>query len=107
MRIYNEEMFMQITDKIRTIADHYGYRNQSRQCIEELSELIQAICKWEREWGDSLLSESHECKERTKIIEEIADCKIMLEQLEYLLSAEHEVGLEIEYKIDRQLERME
>lgn len=106
MKVYKEGKFIRITEKIHMIADHYGYCNQSRQCIEEMAELTQAICKWDREWGDLLFLDSHECKERTQIIEEIADCKIMLEQLEYLLSAEYEVDLEIERKIDRQLDRI-
>lgn len=93
--------------KIHSIADEYGLRKQSRQCIEECSELIKALCKWDREWGDSLLSDSHECKERNDVITEIADCKIMLEEIEYLMSAEYDVMMEVERKINRQLERIE
>lgn len=92
--------------KIQTIADEYGLEKQLRQCVEELSELIKAICKWDRKWGDSLLSDSHECEERTNIIEEIADCKIMLSQIEYLMSAEYDVEEEMERKIDRQIRRI-
>lgn len=95
------------TDKIHRIADEYGLEKQLRQCVEELSELIKAICKWDRKWGDSLLSDSHECEERTNIIEEIADCKIMLSQIEYLMSAEYDVEEEMERKIDRQIRRIE
>ena len=32
--------------KIRVIANHYGYDAQSRQCIEEMAELTQAINKF-------------------------------------------------------------
>ena len=92
---------------IQTIADEYGLEKQLRQCIEELSELIKAICKLDRKWGGSLLSDSHECKERTNIIEEIADCKIMLSQIEYLMSAEYDVQEEIKKKLDRQIRRIE
>lgn len=93
--------------KIQKIADTYGLRPQLRQCVEECSELIKALCKWDRKWGDSLLSDSHECKERDDIITEIADCKMMLEQIEYLMSAEYDVTMEVERKINRQLERIE
>lgn len=93
--------------KIQKIADTYGLRPQLRQCVEECSELIKALCKWDRKWGDSLLSDSHERKERDDIITEIADCKIMLEQIEYLMSAEYDVTMEVERKINRQLERIE
>lgn len=95
------------TLKIQKIADEYGLGKQSMQCIEELSELIKAICKWDRKWGGSLLSHSHESEERTNIIEEIADCKIMLSQIEHLMSAEYEVGQEVERKLDRQIRRIE
>ena len=93
--------------KIRSIADEYGLRKQSRQCVEECSELIKALCKWDRKWGDSLLSDSHECKERDDVITEIADCKKMWEQIEYLMSAEYDVMMEVERNINRQLERIE
>ena len=33
-------------NRIKTIADHYGYEAQSRQCMEECAELIQAINKY-------------------------------------------------------------
>lgn len=95
------------TIRIQIIADEYGLEKQSRQCIEELSELIKAICKRDRKWGYSLLSDSRECEERTNIIEEIADCKIMLSQIEYLMSAEYEVQEEMERKLDRQIRRIE
>lgn len=92
--------------KIHAIADEYGFRPQARQCIEECSELIKALCKWDRKWGDSLLSDSHECKERDDVITEIADCKIMLDQIEYLMSAEYDVMAEVDRKIIRQTERI-
>lgn len=93
--------------KFKTIADHYGFRNQSMMMIEECSELQKAICKWHRERGDSLLSESSDCDERTSIIDELADVIIMAKQISYLLSAEYEVSEQIEFKLDRQLRRME
>ena len=31
---------MEIAEKIKIIAEHYGYEAQSRQCIEEMAELI-------------------------------------------------------------------
>ena len=36
---------MEIAEKIKIIAEHYGYEAQSRQCIEEMAELMQAINK--------------------------------------------------------------
>lgn len=105
-------------DKIKEIARHYGYEAQSRQCIEEMAELTQAINKM---WRNSFLcglitlkdvqSEEGEStkfsdeKEYKDLVEEIADVQIMLLQLEYLLNADVEPI--IEQKINRQLERSE
>lgn len=93
--------------KIQTIADHYGFRKQSMMMMEECSELQKAICKWHREYDGSFKSESSDCQERTDIIEELADVIIMAKQLTYLLSAEDEISERIEFKLDRQLRRME
>lgn len=65
--------------------------NQLNKTIEECAELIQALVKLE-----SL----------ENIIEEIADVQIMLKQMLYLLDCEKEVEKVMEYKINRQLERI-
>lgn len=91
--------------KIKKIADTYGYDAQSRQCIEEMSELTQAINKaWRKRYDDF--------EERTKafenIREEICDVEIMLEQIKYLLQiSDTDINEIIEQKLDRQLERIE
>lgn len=101
--------------QIKKIADTYGYDAQSRQCIEEMAELTQAINKFWRkelqcgrkefelspiECGDNLIMP----KEYNNLVEEIADVQIMLWQMEYLLK----IGIEpiIEQKIDRQIGRI-
>ena len=96
----------EVGEKIRKIADHYGWEEQHRNAIEEMAELTKAICKRERKYHGSFKSESAKCPERTEIIGEIADVKIMLAQMEYLLSAEDEVQMVINQKVERQLERM-
>lgn len=93
--------------KFKFIADHYGFKKQSMMMIEECSELQKAICKWNRERGDLLRSESSDCDERAAIIDELADVIIMANQISYLLSAEDEVSEQIEFKLDRQMRRME
>lgn len=91
--------------KIKKIADEYGYDAQSRQCIEEMAELTQAINKaWRKKYDDF--------EERTKsfenIREEICDVEIMLEQIKYLLQiSDTDINEIIEQKLDRQLERIE
>lgn len=93
-------------EKIRTIARHYGYDAQSRQCIEEMAELTQAINKYWRKCGNgqSTGKSKKECMDN--LIEEIADVQIMLEQMKFFLAAGHDVNCIIDEKLDRQIERI-
>lgn len=103
------EMFtIDTVDKAITIANHYGYEAQSRQCMEECAELIQAINKhWRNvlQCGNSRISERTDCKEKNDIEEELADVQIMLWQISYLLDCPY--GLTVEKKLNRQLKRIE
>lgn len=93
-------------EKIKLIANRYGYEAQSRQCIEEMSELTQAINKlWRKKTygGDSKeISQS-----RKNVLEEIADVSIMICQMKELLGVkEDDISEIINQKLDRQLERI-
>lgn len=98
---------MEIAEKIKIIAEHYGYDAQSRQCIEEMAELTQAINKWWRVCGNGQRTEKSIAECRYNLVEEIADVQIMLYQLGYLLDSRLEVSEIITNKLDRQLERVE
>lgn len=98
--------------KIQKIARYYGYDAQSRQCIEEMAELTQAINKFWRkqlDCGRKPIKEGYIptlSKEWENMVEEIADVQIMLWQLEYL------IGCDVDYcaipkKLNRQMERIE
>ena len=91
-------------DDIKRIADHYGLEAQMNVAIEELAELTQAIARYRRYTGCDQERKRHliACME-----EEIADTEVMIAQMQYLLKAEQKVECEIDYKIDRQLKRME
>ena len=98
--------------KIKKIADAYGYDAQSRQCIEEMAELTQAINKMWRAKNNAVnatisteIMDTIFLNNKKNLIEEIADVQIMLWQMEYLLNAD--VTPIIEQKLDRQLERIE
>ena len=98
---------MEIAEKIKIIAEHYGYDAQSRQCIEEMADrLTQAINKWWRVCGNGQRTEESIAECRYNLIEEIADVQIMLYQLGYLLDSRLEVSEMITKKLDRQLERI-
>ena len=102
-------------EKIRTIARHYGYDAQSRQCIEEMAELTQAINKYwrtELQCGKNLYNPwdgymPNDSEEYYNLIEEIADVQIMLEQMKFFLAAGHDVNRIIDEKLDRQMWRIE
>ena len=98
---------MEIAEKIKIIAEHYGYDAQSRQCIEEMAELTQAINKFWRVCGNGQKTEKSIQDCRDNLVEEMADVQIMLWQMEYLLLSGQEVNQMIEKKLDRQLERIE
>ena len=81
------------------IADYYGLKHQSQIAIEELSELIKAICKFNRAENSTEVQ-----YERMNIVEEIADVEIMLFQLKYMLDINPNVV--IDAKVTRQLDRI-
>lgn len=70
------------------IAEYFGIRKQTNQLIEEMAELTQAFCK-----------ESRGLK--SNIVEEIADVRLVLTQLIYLLNCEEEVQVIENQKIER------
>ena len=83
-------------ERIKTIADHYGIKKQLRQLAEECSELA--------------VEASHSARKGTtvKIIEEMADVEIMIEQIIYLAKIDKcDIEDCINYKMDRQMKRME
>lgn len=97
--------------ELTTILDHYGEKAQRRQAVEELSELIQAICKCERILGER----EHDPKKLEKVenahknlLGEIADVIVMIEQLKIMVGERGRTRIEniIDEKINRQLERI-
>lgn len=83
-------------DKLQMIADHYGIKKQLRQLAEECSELA--------------VEASHSARKGTtvKIIEEIADVQIMIEQIIYLAKIDRcDIEDCINYKLERQMKRIE
>lgn len=79
----------------------YGVQPQVDMMIEEMSELIKALLKWRRS-GLKGLSDMRDC-----IIDELADVRIMERQMEMLFDCEDEVESRIDYKVQRQQERLE
>lgn len=79
-----------LSSKVFMIADHYGLEGQKLKLIEEMAELTQAILKRNDE----------------NVIEEMADVKFLLMQLEYLIGCTGKVEGIMRQKADRQIERI-
>ena len=91
-----ERQFKYFWDKLYTDAiDTFGEQAQITKCIEECSELIQALCKLDHD----------------NIIEEIVDVEICLSQMKYMFFTcvkDVELFAEImEYKRNRLQERID
>ena len=76
---------------------HYGFVPQVFKTIEECSELIQVLVKYAVKGT----------MDKDALIDEIADVQIMLNQLRTVGDFDQLVSERIEFKLNRQLERIE
>ena len=84
-------------EKVKKIADHYGWNSQLRQLAEECCELSVEALHYTRERGGT-----------ERISEEIVDVLIMIQQIIYLLKNDTEkLEKYADFKLDRQLGRIE
>jgi len=90
-------------EKIKQIYEHFGKENQIHKAIEELCELCDEL-----EIAKSIIAHGGEAKDFTgSITQEIADVIIMLHQLQIALDISYEeLNEQIEYKLNRTIERM-
>ena len=92
----------------------YGAPAQVDMCIEEMSELTKALLKYRRKSvlakGENVNPASEVInlnKSREDIIDELADVKIMCRQMELLFQVEDAVERRMDFKINRQIGRLE
>lgn len=98
-------------EQIKTIFDHYGEESQLGKSLEELDELKEAISKliehnsfpYSKKWA---YYRSNREAFIDHIAEEIADVRIMLDQLEYGLRIEQRSADWREMKLNRQIKRI-
>jgi len=91
---------MQQEEKIvlfEIMVDRYGMPAQEDQAIEEMAELIKAIIKYRKDKSD---------ENGFDLIDEIADVKILIEQLELMHKISSLVEERIDFKLERQKKRM-
>lgn len=97
------------TNSMRMIAEHYGYESQSRQLIEEMAELTAAINHhWRKDLqcGEKEFDKLSGTPEINHVIEEIADVKLCLEQVIYLMDCAARVDFLVDHKMVRQTFRI-
>ena len=104
---------MKDRDKIIKIAEFYGASHQHKKLIEELGELSRAVNELERWWDKTVETGDRERiktqyyrKLLNHVAEEMADVRIMIDQIEYLARLEDETAKQREFKLDRQLKRI-
>jgi len=91
-------------EDLEHIILNYGVEKQTTIWIEELSELIKEICKWQRnydKWDVDLPQENYD-----KITKEMADVENILEQMKIVLNNNQIVQNERYLKNKRELERI-
>ena len=81
---------------LKNALKHYGANSQRIVAIEEMSELIKELCKVSR--GEENIEH---------IAEEIADVRIMLDQMEILFDCREQVELIESGKLERLRKRLE
>ena len=102
-------MKIELENKIKTIADHYGYDAQSRQCIEEMAELTQAINKLWRKGLKCGNVDVNNCDVEfiDPVLLETADVLIMIAQMVHFLRiSDEDLKTVVAFKLDKQLERI-
>ena len=92
----------------------YGTQPQVDMCIEEMSELTKALLKWRRKFAlvrgehiNPISGDINLTKAREDIIDELADVRIMCRQMELLFQCEDEVERKIDFKVQRQVKRLD
>lgn len=98
-------------EKLKSIIEYYGYRNQLKKFNEESFEVIEAVMDLEEQIVTCFAcgcSECHTKHEREHLEEEISDVLVLLNQfIQYYDLNENNIMNTIYRKIDRQIFRIE
>ncbi len=101
---------MNTTQKIRYIANHYGFENQSRQLMEECGELAQAANKMWRATKEFVCGDGKSTEvisAENNLVEEMADVWVMIWQLQELLGISNKkLSDTMDIKLDREIDRI-
>lgn len=87
-----------IDPRLKKIADCFGFDAQAEKAIEEMAELVVEI-KHLKKRGEN----AADCYPR--LIEELADVKIMIDQLVYLVRQDEENSEYFDFQTESKIER--
>lgn len=100
-----------LNEKLKSIIEYYGYRNQLKKFNEESFEVIEAVMDLEEQiltCCECGCFDSYTKHERKHLEEEIADTLVLLNQFIYYYELNENNIMDTVYKkIDRQLTRIE
>ena len=100
-----------LNEKLKSIIEYYGYRNQLKKFNEESFEVIEAVMDLEEQiltCCECGCGETHTEHERKHLEEEIAYTLVLLNQFIYYYELNENNIMDTVYKkIDRQLARIE
>lgn len=88
-------------------AENFSLENRMNQIMEEMAELIQAICKWKRSKENDKTLRMDEKQVEQQLEEEIADVEICLKQLKYKLCITEKVEAIKYQKVERTKQLLE
>ena len=96
------------SDERVKIAKHYGLEAQMQQLIEEMAELTQAICKHKRKNGEGQpINDAITARHvEENLIEELADVRLVLDQVILLLGCDKDIQQVENKKVERTLGRI-
>lgn len=89
-------------DKIKFIADHHGIHSQLIKLIEEMSEVAKEITKLLNSKDDKVILDIY----RNTLPEELADLRLVYDQIVYLMDCKEKVEAMRNYKVMRQIRRI-
>ena len=87
MQAHNDIHIGKLKTQIHKIADYFGLESQSNMLIEEMTELIKAVNKYQRGLGNGqkLVRDIPFKDAYMSVVEEVADVEFMLEEIKYLM----------------------
>ena len=89
-------------DKVKYIAEEYGIHHQLIKLMEEMSEVTKEITKLLNATDDEEILEIY----RNTLPEELADLRLVYDQIVYLMGCEEQVYQWRQYKAAREVRRI-